>query len=436
MTFTDSERREAAKQFIILQKEIDFARYKVNYFTEERNFLSAVDESYGNIFTNINNLVNNYQNELDELDGNLRTKITESNILSGGYQSPGNVFNLYNKVNYFYPKMYNAYGEGKTEAGSYLGTVNGEEYYYNRVVNYIDTLMSVPRLQRITGRTCAGDDITVNNTVTENFLTRVTDLRDYYNNTLLSKIYIGDSEATRKSQSIISRDTTTSAINDLNDWLSITSYYWDVSIDTCLEYNSISLTEISKFNNTQLNSLSSFLFNKRQFSTVTRIPQINLYLGNIIQNTTYGYITNATGLYGGRGYVLNSRMNAKAGVLIKKKYCEEQIVEWSQILISYIDSLSTYYSNYTLLQPMVEAVPLVLSSPIFLRFNNFTNVIAQTASYFTPGEFVYLTCDDLPELYIKILDIRGNKITFANQIPFSYTISKYDYPRIYKVNNL
>jgi hypothetical protein len=353
----------------------------------------------------------------------------------------GNVFNISQNSSNYFPKLQNAYGVGFNTTGGYAGTKNGEKFYFNAFVTAYNSVLGLPAPRRITGRTCSGDVFTFNDTIMLNLLSKVNDFKNFLIN-LKNILFLSDTETTRKSDTTQHLNVINSTIDGINNWLALDSYYFP-NPPTCADYNLITDAN-TKYSTSNLLNLNSLITNKRNYSVNTRISQINSYLGEISQDTTNGYFLDDgnLGLYGGRAYSINGRINSKTGTLTRIKELRGKIVVENNMLRSYYASLSAVYARLESLNPSnTNLPPLIYVSPIFYRNGNYTNVIAKSAQYFNVNDVVFVVGGvtglggDFDYIASKIIRKQGSIIYLDKTIPQIYTIEKYGYPRIYKITS-
>jgi hypothetical protein len=373
--------------------------------------LESLDTANDGLFSPVNGLITAYQIELQNLDGNGRTSITEQNLIDSANHILGNVFfpnntqasvpslaptNVWSKVNPF--ALGFAIGKNYSEAFTPVSSESAQMTAINAIITsatgmYTDTELT-------TGIDMAMDGAIV--TIKNNMVTAVTALQATANAELTALNSITDTNATRAAQNV-------TAISNLNTFLSALSS-WQAQPDFA------PMPGPSKLHSTQLAALQA-AFTVRNTFIPTRITQLDTNLGSITQSLTDGTITASSGLYGQRYSFLNLRVNALSGSLSQILSLQGAVNAQTQMIANIISTVAIYKT--------------LLSVGLFSAAGNGTAVIhTADASLFSPGDFVYIYSEQQVELTRGIKSINGNAITLNDIVPSKYTTSNNG--RVYK----
>lgn len=401
--------------------------------------LQKLDTANKNLFDSGNSLVNSYQSELQSLDANGRTQILESDIISAGNHSLGNVFfpnvtttvipdlvpynNLWSKNNPFAL----GYGIGKSIVQTY-STVVKESDKISAISSVISTSSPYTNLQLTTGLTPNGscsigsytDQVTCQANsgiwtpsggsssnanialIKSNLVTAVNALKTFLN-AEAAVIVTTDTVSPNQANNV-------AALNNINNTII-------PALNTWLAYPDFDVTGIgpSKLHSTQLTALSSALTARSSFIT-TRIGQLNTVLGSINQSLSTGDVT-GSGLYLQRYLFLTLRLNALNGTLTQLLSLQGGSGAQTQIIANIVSTKSTY-------QTFMSVSVLSASA------NGTAIVHAVNGSLFSPGDLVYVFAEGQEELVRAVKTINGNAITLNDPVPAKYATS--GGARIYK----
>jgi len=172
----------------------------------------------------------------------------------------------------------------------------------------------------------------------------------------------------------------------------------------------------NKLHPTGLQMLKDTVTYRTPFLT-TRKAQLNSYFGSIVQSPT-GEISSATGWYGERFLIIDSRLNIISGSANGKYGAEKAIATQNQVQASN----TTTAMAYDLSMKATKAVAPGLDT-------NYLNV--QNASSFNVGDRVYVVANNQEELSGSIEEKSGNRLKLTFKVPKKYNLG--NQTRIYKM---
>lgn len=417
--------------------------------------LQKLDTANKNLFDPINALVNGYQSELQRLDGNGRTQITESDIVNAGNHTLGNIFfpnnttitipslvpygNVWSKLNPFAL----GYGIGKSYIETYT-PVTKEPDLIAAAQAYITAAGFFTNIQNTTGQHCIDgtcslpqylDQVTCEansgiwtpgesivafadiQTLKTNLVTAITTLQTFLNAELLT-IVSTDTDSTRSAQNVVAvSNISTIILPAIATWLAYVDFNTAHGQTTCAGFNGYdsNLLAPTKLHSTQLAALQTALSNRSSFVT-TRSGQLNVNLGSIAQNLDTGNVT-GSGMYLQRYSFLTLRLNALNGTLTQVLSLQGGSNAQTQIIANILSTKATY-------QTIISVSTLSASA------NGTSMIHVDDASLFSIGDFIYLFAEGQVEMPMAIKAINGKAITLNSSVPQKYTTS--NNARIYK----
>lgn len=416
-----------------------------------------LDNANANLFNGANDLVNLYQTELNLLDGNLRTTVTEQDVKDAANKKLRNFFfpndtsvtvpslaSLHNVWIQFTPFAL-SYGVGKNYTQSY-STVTKEGDLIGNIISLITSAGGNADIENTTGQTCGmtGGTCSLPSYTTESTCvtaggvwTGVEAISDSAQiHTLLTNLTAAvtalQSFATSEAASIPTTDTnpTNSAQNAaalayinstllpaLAAWLANPDFNTAHGQTTCAGFYAYhpALLAPTKLYSGQLSTLLSAL-NARSAFITTRIGQLNTILGDISQDLSTGVAT-YTGLYGRRYSFLDLRLNVIGGSLSQLTSLQSSSSAQTAVQANIVSTKNTYYS--------------ILPTSAFGASANGTGIISvKDASFLSVGDQVYVYAEDQVELVRAVKAINGKSITLNDSIPAKYTTASQ--ARIYK----
>lgn len=416
----------------------------------------ALDTANKHLFDPINSLINSYQAEFSAIDGNIRTSILEQNIVDSAGHKLGNYFfpndvlqtipslsgknNVWTQVKPFalafgVGKNYNqSYTSGPSEQGliSNALALIASASTYTDIQNTsgqhcVDGTCSLPQYDNMTdcvshsGVWTPGADSIVSypavQTLKSDLVTAINGIVTQLN-AELAAILTNDSDAGRQAQNNAARnDINTNIMPALTAWLAYADFNTSHGQTTCAGFNSYNsnLLAPTKLHSAQLAALTTALNNRTTFLT-TRVSQLNTNLGSVSQNIDTGDYT-GSGFYKSRLDYLNLRINVMTGSLTALVNDQQSIAAQTQISGNLKDQKSIYMS--------------ILPTTKFAVSGNGTAVISLVnASFYGPGDLVYIASDTQDELTRAIKAINGNSVLLDSPVPAKYTVL--DNTRFYK----
>lgn len=425
----------------------------------------AIDTANKNLFDPVNVLAAAYEIESQHLDGKVRTGITEQNIQDSANKKLNNFFfpnnttitvpslsafnNIWTKISPFALTV----AIGKSYVETY-GSATKEGDLINAVLALITSGNVYADIEKTSGQkaiagvaahcsnpiylnqaTCEANggtwigatfDQVVSYpeviTLKSDLVTAVNNLITFLN-TEVASIVTNDSNTTRQSQN----NTAIANINStflpaLNTWLGYPDFNpVPGSVDTYAEFYSYNaaLLAPTKLHSAQLTALTNALNSRLSFIT-TRLSQLGTNLGSITQDVNNGAITASSGLYGLRYSFLVLRLGALDGSLTQlagltvTKNAQESIIE----------STKTNTATYQTIVP----------TSAFKADANGTAVIhLLSTDAFSPGDTVFISAEEQPELQRAIKSINNGAVTLNDLVPAKYRAS--ELARMYKDNS-
>lgn len=417
--------------------------------------LQKLDTANKNLFDPVNVLVNGYQSELQNLDGNGRTQTVEQDIINAGNHTLRNVFfpndttivipdlvpygNVWSKLNPFAL----GYGIGKSYVETYT-PVTKEPDLVSAAQTLITSAGGFTDIQNTSGQHCIDGTCSIPQyldqttceansgiwtpgesivafpsiqTLKTNLVTAITTLQTFLT-AELSTITTTDTDPTRSAQNTAAANNISAVILPaIATWLGYPDFNTAHGQTTCAGFNgyNANLLAPTKLHSVQLAALQTALSSRSSFTT-TRSGQLNANLGSIAQNLDTGNVT-GSGMYLQRYSFLTLRLNALAGTLTQLLSLQGGSNAQTSIIANIQSTKATYQTilSVSLFSASASANPVI-------------HVI--DASLFNPGDFVYVFSETQVEIPMAIKSINGNAITLNDSVPAKYTTS--NNARIYK----
>lgn len=417
--------------------------------------IQKLDIANKNLFDPSNDLINGYQAELQRLDGNGRTQITEQNIIDASNHVFQNIFfpndtltvvpslapfsNIWSKMNPFAL----GFGLGRSYTQSYT-PVTKEPDLISAAQAFITAAGGFTDIQNTTGQHCIdgtcslpqyldqtsceahsgiwtpGESIVAFSdvqTLKSNLVTAITTIQSFLI-AEVATIVSTDPDPTRSAQNLAAvSNINTVILPALATWLAYADFNTAHGQTNCAGFNGYNsnLLAPTKLHSAQLVALQTALSSRSSFIT-TRIGQLNVNLGSIAQDLTTGAVT-GSGMYFQRYLFLTLRLNILSGTLFQFSGLQAGANAQSQMIANILLTKQTYE---TLL-----AVSLLTASA-----NGTAIIHAADVSLFSPGDFVYIFAEGQVEMSMAIKSINGSAITLNGPVPQKYTTS--NNLRIYK----
>lgn len=424
--------------------------------------LVSLDAANKNLFDAPNNLVTAYQAEMNMLDGNLRTTITEQNIQDAASRTIQNYFfpndqsvtvpslasshNVWIRI----PPFALTYAIGKNYTEGY-GTTTKEADVLNPILTLIANATAYTNIQLTTGQSCnttgtcslgpsyttqsaclaatptpgvwtAGPDAITNDPAIQTLKTDLVAAVNAYKaflQTEAAAIVTNDPNAANQAQN-------NAAINNINNviipaldtWLAYVDFNTAHGQTTCAGFNAYNsnLLAPTKLHSTQLQALQTAI-NTRNSTLATRISQVQAVLGTLVQDLNTGELTSSTGLYGKRYGFLLLRLHTLDGSLSKLKALQNGKGAQDSIKANITNTKNTYLS--------------ILPTSLLASPGNGTSTVAVVdGSLFSQGDTVWVTADGQDEIQRAVKSVSGNSLVLNDVVPAKYVPASN--ARIYK----
>lgn len=414
------------------------------------------DDLNKNIFEKPNTLVNAYQLELNQIDGNIRTEISEQDFLDSASKKLRNPFfpndpltptpSLPDGVWKNLIPFSWGHAKGRNYTETYT-TMDGEDQLLSSLSSLIVQLETYNAAQRSTllvcssGGVCSLPQYTTQTQCTSNggtwsiatsldpdpTLTQIS-------NDIVTKVNLWKTRLTTMKSSVpsalVDPDPTRQAQNQaaivdidnatpiIDTWL---AYPNSVSSSTsdCSSFNASTPDSFgpSKFRSYELQVLKDEIAARGLFKD-TRKSQLNTNLGHINQDLTTGSVIDSSGFYGSRFRLINLRLHLMSGTL-NALISSERGLNIQDQAKSFNQDAENAYSDQVLVS-------------IFTAPASGTNTIhVKSASGFSVADNIYVVSNTQDELSGTITAISGTKITLSINIPSKYRQD--DFARLYKV---
>lgn len=385
---------------------------------------TAKDDTNKGLMNKSLSLITGYQDELDSIDGNLRTDLVEQDVIDSAKKILENPFFPNNSQNPLpnVPdgvwKNFQAFSKNKAIGKNYnetYGSVSQEKSTIVSLLADITTAEAATDITRVTGEDCtvgAGmdPDVVAANAAIQALMTTVKALAVTLRATLTSQAaaYLSTEPDTGKQAE------NDSALNDINNVIIPAIDAWEAFVDfdpqggiDCPIFDGTDINTLldTKFKPTQLTAFKAALTTRQAFST-TREAQLNVNLGSITQAAD-GAITATTGLYGERYRFIEMRINLIGGTLSKIYGLQNAIDAQGQAKLSNENVALAYDS--------------IIKASLFTAASNGSNKLnIADASNFAAGDVVYISAKGKSEIQTSIKSIDGTRVTLAKDIPVGY----------------
>jgi hypothetical protein len=419
-----------------------------------RQLAFDLDQGNKRLVDSKSTLIAQYHVEINNISGQTRTELLESDFQDGAKRILGNFLFPNNSPSTppsiapnpwiaFRPYAGNkAVGKGYNDAlaapsggelpniSSMLSRINNLETLYLAIEiatgqTCTNGTCSIPLY--ITSASCTlnggtwtpGPDAIVTYTAVHNELTALIADANAYRTALLNEQanIINDPDPTRQAINTAALAALTVPLAAVNAWLAHPNFNTSHGQTTCagfFGYNP-SLLAPTKLTSSELTAFKNSL-TARQTAATSRQSQISSYLGSVSQNLTTGSFT-GSGLYFERWVYANLRLNVIGGSLTNYLSFDRAIQGQNDLKQSYTDSKDIYET-------------LMVCSRLSAPSNGTTTLHVKNSSGFSPGDEVYLVSDTQPEMKMNIESISGTRIVLGKAIPAKYRPN--EYARLYK----
>jgi hypothetical protein len=389
----------------------------------------STDTANMNLVVGQTAVINPYQAEVENLDGNTRTVLVEQNYQDAVNRVIGNYFFLNQPsiptpsapagVWKFYPADYAGYGQGKNYLETYASQP-GESPLITDALNQISIIAAQTNITRVTGESCSADVISNDPTTQAAMTALISDVNSIVTAATAEQTAIGtniDTNPTNTANTATALANITPLLTALNAWLAVPTFNLYTGAMLCTTFNSTSISTLipTKGDPTNLPLLQTAL-TTRQSQVTTRISQIATILGTVTQSATDGSFMTATGLYGSRAMGIDIRINAIGGSLSQLKGLQNGSNALTQSKASNNNATNVYASVMT-----CTAFAAPANGTAYVNVNSSTGLIA--------GNMIYVVSDTQPEITAYIKSINANQLLLDRAIPATYTQS--DNGRLY-----
>lgn len=396
--------------------------------------IGQLDNANKNLADPVNGFISGYQAELAQLDGNVRTTVTEQNIVDASKRVLRNVFfpndiatsvpslsafsNVWTKIQPFGL----GYGVGLTYSQAYPGSTPTEASAVSAVTSLIASASGFADIENTTGLNCTGTSpsqtIQPYSDVIDlktNLVAAVQALKTFLN-AESALIVTGDSAQTGPNQAAVANIASTVAA--LNAWLAYPDFVpTPGTVTNCPAFYSYdaNLLAPTKLHSSQLAALSSALSSRTTYAG-TRQTELSNVLGTVTQDLSTG-ILGGSGYYFKRMNLISLRLNALGGSLSQ--------VSGLQAATSAQDTIKA-----TIIQNKALYLTIIPTSAFQANASGGTTVTVVDATMFSVGDQVYVYAENQDELVRAIKTIVGNAITLNDTVPQKYRTG--DKVRMYK----
>jgi hypothetical protein len=460
MALTQDERISISKKIVQIPLQNAASDTISAQIGEQKAKAQKEDDANKTLQDDVTSLINGYQLEMARADGNGRNELLEQDMIDGANRKLQNFFfpndpqtptpSIPDGVwKYFIPFAYN-----KAIGKSYLETysiVTKESDLITAVSNAIAVVESFSNITRSTGQSCnaggtcslplyttqatcenatptpgvwtpSGSDIIDNDPAMQAagtaLINAIQAWEDFINGTF-AIVVTTDTDPTRSAQNIASKADITNSLSVINAWQALTTYNTAHGQTTCSGFNSYNVNLLGpvKFRAAELNLIKDEIVARTSF-VATRIGELSANLGTVVQNMADGSLTTATGFYGRRMRIINTRLNAMGGSLTKLKGLERGQDAQEQAKDSNDNTAQVYQSVMTC---SAFRAPSTGNATIHLL----------DGSGFSAGNTVYVCAENQEEIQTTILSVSGNTVFLADKIPQKYRQN--EFARLYKV---
>lgn len=389
-----------------------------------------LDTANDNLFTPVNTLVNFYQTEFDNIDGNDRTTITEQDIMDSANKKLQNHFfpndttqnvpslsALHNVWPYLNPFAL-TYGIGKDYLEVYPPLIPNENAEITAIQGYITAAGSNTDIQNTTGQTAQTNlalpiiTFAAVQTLSTNIIAAVNGWKTALLAEAAAITAIVDPNVTNQTNNAAAlNNINTVTLPTINTWLAYPAFNPLPGSTTGTVFNATDPTTLAptQLHSTQLAALNAAVGARTSF-VATRTSQLNAVLGTIVQDTTNGSITSSSGFYGQRYSFLALRLHALNGSLTMLASLQAASTAQTNIIANIQMTAATYKS--------------ILPTTTFQSNANGTQFVSLVdVSFLNPGDSVYVMADNQTEITMAVKTIVGNSVTLNDVVPAKYTTS-------------
>lgn len=455
MALSKEDRIEFSKKLASVPVEIAAVERSKQAVLAQQQKDQALDDAHKRLVDSKTPLIDGYQSELTQLDGNVRSNLTETDISDAA---------SFTSTNFLYPRdpsnpppstapqiwiKTKPYTRNKITGRLFTevfgGPVTKESDLTALISATLASLNSYALIERVSGQSASnggscsdpqyldsasctlnsgiwtpGPDVVANNAAIQALMTTLISQVNAWKSFLLTEIATivsTDTNATRAGQNTAAINQINATVANIDAWLAFVNFntaHGQTTFSGFYGYNP-ALLGPTKLQTAQVAILTGSISTRDAF-VATRISQLNTNLGSVVQDLGTGDST-GSGLYFERLGFLGLRLNMLGGSLIKVKGAASAINAQNE-QISNINSAKTSY----------EA--LLFCSNLVAPSNGTKTLHLINASGFNPGDTVYLISETQEELQLTIDSKNGNSLIFTKAIPAKYRES--ELARVYK----
>lgn len=455
MALTQEERLAISKKIVAIPLQNAAADKTSAQIEESKIKAKKEDDANKKLLDDVNILVHGYQYELERYDGNGRNQIIEQDLVDAADRK---------LQNFFFPndpqtplpsvpdgvwKNFIAFSGskvlGKTYTEAYT-SIQKEQDLIDDLNAKIAVVEAFSNITRSTGQscnesgTCSLPMYTTESECTSNSGTwtpgpdvigsdapmqaagtdviNAVQAWETFMNGTFAVVVTTDTDTTRSAQNTASKADITNAISVIDTWQALNTYDISHGQTTCAGFNSynVNLLGSTKFRVAELTPLKNEITARQAYIT-TRLGELNTNLGTVVQDFSSGDLTSATGFYGQRMRIIDTRLNAMGGSLSKLRGLERGQFAQEQSKKTNENAAIVYSSVMT---ATAFRAPATGTSTIHVL----------DASGFSVGNAVYVAAENQTEISTTITGIQGNTVTLADSIPQKYRQN--EFARLYK----
>lgn len=457
MALTQDERLSISKKIVQIPLQNAASDTISGQINVEKVKAQKEDEGNKKLMDDVTVFINGYQQEIARYDGNGRNELLESDMTEAADRKLQNFFFPNDTTTptpsipdgvwkYFVPFAYSK-AIGKTYVEAY-SVVQKEQDLISAVSAAITVVESFTNITRSTGQSCTtggtcsipmylnqvdclansgiwtpgGPDIIANDPAMQaagTALINAIQAWETFINATFGIVVTTDTDPTRSAQNIASKADITNSISIINTWQALTTYNTAHGQTTCIGFNAYNFNLLGpvKFRAAELLPIKNEITARQAFITV-RSGELNTNLGAVVQNMGDGSLTSATGFYGQRMRIINTRLNAMGGSMTKFKGLERGQGAQQQAKDSNDNTALVYQS-------------VMLCTPFRAPSTGTSTIQVISAAGFSIGNTVYVAAENQEEIQTTITNVQGNTVYLADKIPPKYRQN--EFARLYKV---
>ena len=471
MALTQAQRIEISKKIVDIPRLNAGLDNIKNSLEIQRVKLENEDNGNKSLMDDVTALINLYQSETAKLDGNVRTELTEQDMIDSANKKKQNFFfpndnlvptpSIPDGIWKFLVPFSGSVAIGKTYLEVFPSVDIKEQDKIDAINAQIAIIEASTAPTRSTGLQCSvdtsgtctgasgndeatcianGGTWTPNNgpdsyspepTIQQALLDIVSAINDWKSFIQSQKAFIQsvnsiETDATRISENnaaIADIDNTIAVIDSwllYDDWDTSTSLPSGSNGTACALFDAMVSGDFvsSKLRDIELQEIKDEITARVTFVS-TRTNQLLGYLGSVGQDLSTGDLNSSgSGLYDKRFQIINLRLNLLGGSLNKKNSTENGKNAQDAIKAANDNALALYSG-------------VMKVSPLKAPASNTGTIHVGDGSLFNIGDSIYLVADDQIELSGTILNISGNTVFLDFNVPEKYTHN--NNARLYKI---